>query len=171
MDLVLRLESLHEYLETWLMGLLQPQYDNAVVKESGSRLGHPCPLTPLTGGLHASQDNLLQSSNALHTTMFANNYASSSSSPYAPRPAEQLQFFGVSGGSQSGGTPSFYQGAPTSLDGAGAAAGYAQGNMDMAGGRMMSEGKWWEAFGTGGFEGEASLMEGEFAACIRWSRI
>lgn len=95
--------------------------------------------------------------------MFAsNNYASSSSSPYAPRPSEQLQFFGAAGGSQAG--PSFYQNAPTSLDGAmggAAGSGYAQGNMDMAGGRMMSEGRWWEAFGTGGFEGEASLMEGE----------
>ncbi len=99
--------------------------------------------------------------------MFANhnNYASSSASPYAPRPAEPLQFFGASGGSQSAGS-SFYQAVPNSLDGAiggggGPGGGYAQGNMDMAGGRIMSEGKWWEAFGTGGFEGEASLMEGE----------
>jgi hypothetical protein len=28
---------------------------------------------------------------------------------------------------------------------------------------MSSEGRWWEAFGTGGFEGEPSLMEGESA--------
>lgn len=44
--------------------------------------------------------------------------------------------------------------------------GYATGNMNMnmngrVGGIMSGEGRWWEAFGTGGFEGEPSLMEGE----------
>ena len=41
--------------------------------------------------------------------------------------------------------------------------GYATGNManGRIGGMMASEGRWWEAFGTGGFEGEPSLMEGE----------
>ena len=39
---------------------------------------------------------------------------------------------------------------------------YASGNMNGGiGGMMSSEGRWWEAFGTGGFEGEPSLMEGE----------
>lgn len=41
---------------------------------------------------------------------------------------------------------------------------YATGNMNMhsrVGGMMSGEGRWWEAFGTGGFEGEPSLMEGE----------
>ncbi len=39
--------------------------------------------------------------------------------------------------------------------------GYASGNM--ASGRISTggEGRWWEAFGTGGLEGEPSLMEGE----------
>jgi hypothetical protein len=44
---------------------------------------------------------------------------------------------------------------------------YATGNMNMnsgrIGGMMSSEGRWWEAFGTGGFEGEPSLMEGELS--------
>lgn len=46
-------------------------------------------------------------------------------------------------------------------------AGYASGNMNMngrIGGMMSGEGRWWEAFGTGGFEGEPSLMEGESTA-------
>ena len=43
---------------------------------------------------------------------------------------------------------------------------YATGTMASSArlGSMMSasgEGRWWEAFGTGGFEGEPSLMEGE----------
>jgi hypothetical protein len=39
--------------------------------------------------------------------------------------------------------------------------GYATGNMNgRVGGMMSGEGRWWEAFGTGGFEGEPSLMEG-----------
>lgn len=29
------------------------------------------------------------------------------------------------------------------------------------GGFMVREGRWWEAFGTGGFEGEPGLIEGE----------
>lgn len=47
----------------------------------------------------------------------------------------------------------------------GAAAAYATGNMNMnsrIGGMMSGEGRWWEAFGTGGFEGEPSLMEGAY---------
>lgn len=43
---------------------------------------------------------------------------------------------------------------------------YAMGNMaggGRIGGMMAGEGRWWEAFGTGGFEGEPSLMEGEWA--------
>jgi hypothetical protein len=44
-------------------------------------------------------------------------------------------------------------------------AGYASGNMNGGiGGMMSGEGRWWEAFGTGGFEGEPSLMEGESTA-------
>jgi hypothetical protein len=35
------------------------------------------------------------------------------------------------------------------------------------GGMMASEGRWWEAFGTGGFEGEPSLMEGESLCMLK----
>lgn len=35
------------------------------------------------------------------------------------------------------------------------------------GGMMQGEGKWWQAFGTGGLEGEPSLMEGELQATGR----
>lgn len=42
------------------------------------------------------------------------------------------------------------------------------GNMGSMGGtggasvnRILGEGRWWEAFGTGGIEGEAPLLEGE----------
>ena len=40
--------------------------------------------------------------------------------------------------------------------------GFATGNMNTENrlGVMTGEGRWWEAFGTGGFEGEPSLMEG-----------
>lgn len=35
------------------------------------------------------------------------------------------------------------------------------GSMNMATGNILSgPGRWWEAFGTGGFDGEPSLMEG-----------
>lgn len=39
----------------------------------------------------------------------------------------------------------------------------ASGSMSGArmGSMMSGEGRWWEAFGMGGFEGEPSLMEGE----------
>jgi hypothetical protein len=47
----------------------------------------------------------------------------------------------------------------------GSAGGYgsaaASGNMNMQSRIPLSEGKWWEAFGTGGFEGEPGLMEGK----------
>ncbi|WWD02214.1 hypothetical protein V865_000252 [Kwoniella europaea PYCC6329] len=91
-------------------------------------------------------------------------------SPYAPpSSSEPLAFFG---GQPSGpsGSP-YYPGSRSSLEGSmgpsgsgvggvGSSAFGATGNMNMANGRMMlGEGKWWEAFGTGGFEGEPSLME------------
>jgi len=89
--------------------------------------------------------------------------ASSSASPYAPHSSDQLQFFGASHGASSANAPPFYSGAGGSLGNSmgveGPGAGYAQGNMDMGNQRILSDGKWWEAFGTGGFEGEASLME------------
>lgn len=75
---------------------------------------------------------------------------------------------------QYGGQPAeplaFYQGSSSSTYGAygGQQASGSMGSMGnmggyTAGGRidgMMADGKWWEAFGTGGFEGEPSLMEG-----------
>jgi hypothetical protein len=42
-------------------------------------------------------------------------------------------------------------------------------NMNMAAGAygsMQSEGRWWEAFGTGGYEGEPGLMEGMFVCFV-----
>lgn len=50
------------------------------------------------------------------------------------------------------------------MSGGGSSSAYATGTMSSGsriGGMMASEGRWWEAFGTGGFEGEPSLMEGE----------
>jgi len=87
-----------------------------------------------------------------------NNY------PNQPYNSEPLAFFG--GASTSSATP-YYAGSRSSLEGnmggGSSSKGYATGNM-AAGGRigamMSSEGRWWEAFGTGGFEGEPSLMEG-----------
>ncbi|WVR09435.1 hypothetical protein IAU60_006502 [Kwoniella sp. DSM 27419] len=97
---------------------------------------------------------------------------SSSYSPYGS--SEPLAFFGsstASGPSQPQASP-YYPGVRSSLEGSlggnvgaggyGSAIGVgATGNMNMAAsGRMLAgEGRWWEAFGTGGFEGEPSLME------------
>jgi len=86
------------------------------------------------------------------------------SQPYGQQ-SEPLAFFG--GATASSSASPYYPGSRSSLEGnmgAGpsTAAGYASGNMNGGiGGMMSSEGRWWEAFGTGGFEGEPSLMEGE----------
>jgi hypothetical protein len=50
-------------------------------------------------------------------------------------------------------------------NGVGSSAYGATGNMQSGrmGSMMSSEGRWWEAFGTGGFEGEPSLMEGQLS--------
>ncbi|KAJ9125285.1 hypothetical protein QFC22_000241 [Naganishia vaughanmartiniae] len=81
-------------------------------------------------------------------------------SPYAAGPnaaSQPLQFFG--GQSSSGPGYSTYD----ASGGMGSAGGYgsaaASGNMNMQSRIPLSEGKWWEAFGTGGFEGEPGLME------------
>ncbi|KAJ9127949.1 hypothetical protein QFC24_000234 [Naganishia onofrii] len=81
-------------------------------------------------------------------------------SPYGAGPSatsQPLQFFG--GQSSSGPGYSAYD----ASGGMGAAGGYgsaaASGNMNMQSRIPLSEGKWWEAFGTGGFEGEPGLME------------
>lgn len=90
------------------------------------------------------------------------------SQPYGQN--EPLAFFG--GSSSSSSASPYYPGGRSSLEGnmggagpsGSAASGYAAtGNMNMnsrVGGMMSGEGRWWEAFGTGGFEGEPSLMEG-----------
>lgn len=98
-----------------------------------------------------------------HSSMaFAQNQAY----PSYSASSEPLAFFG--GGASSSSSP-YYAGSRSSLEGnVGGSGGpaYASGNMgSMAPGRMgsmgsMGEGRWWEAFGTGGFEGEPTLMEG-----------
>jgi hypothetical protein len=87
------------------------------------------------------------------------------SQPYGQ--SEPLAFFG-GGPSASTSTSPYYPGSRSSLEGnmAGPStpgSNYATGSMNMNGrmGMMSSEGRWWEAFGTGGFEGEPSLMEGK----------
>ncbi|KAJ9101949.1 hypothetical protein QFC19_005031 [Naganishia cerealis] len=81
-------------------------------------------------------------------------------SPYAAGPngaAQPLQFFG--GQTSSGPGYSAYD----ASGGMGSAGAYgsasASGNMNMQSRIPLSEGKWWEAFGTGGFENEPGLME------------
>lgn len=83
--------------------------------------------------------------------------------------SEPLAFF--SGGGPAGGVGG---GAAGSMAGAGAGQSYypgsrssLEGNMNMnmaagAYGSMQSEGRWWEAFGTGGYDGEPGLMEGTY---------
>jgi hypothetical protein len=104
--------------------------------------------------------------------MFQQNY---NSQGYTPQ-QEPLAFFGGggAGGASSSNSP-YYSGSRSSLEGnmGGGAYGAASGSMSGArlGSMMAGEGRWWEAFGTGGFEGEPSLAEGELSAadvCI-WS--
>lgn len=90
-------------------------------------------------------------------------------SPYAAGPnaaSQPLQFFG--GQSSSGPGYSAYD----ASGGVGSAGGYgsaaASGNMNMQSRIPLSEGKWWEAFGTGGFEGEPGLMEGRSFILSVW---
>ncbi|WWC63481.1 uncharacterized protein I303_106084 [Kwoniella dejecticola CBS 10117] len=115
------------------------------------------------------------------------NTQTNSYSPYSPGSSEPLAFFGGGSNAQSHagmgvGGPSglgsssspYYPGSRSSLEGnAGGPMGSmgsmgsmgnmggATGNMNMnVNGRILAgEGRWWEAFGTGGFEGEPSLME------------
>ena len=88
------------------------------------------------------------------------------SQPYGNEP---LAFFGGPGPSAPSSSSSpYYAGSRPSIDermgGAGSTS-YATGTMASSArlGSMMGsgEGRWWQAFGTGGFEGEPSLMEGE----------
>jgi len=91
-----------------------------------------------------------------------NQNAYSSHSPYGSQ-SEPLAFY--SGASSSSGN--YYQGSGSGGDNA-YGSGYASGSMgsmqgaERVSGMMASEGRWWEAFGTGGLEGEPGLMEGEY---------
>lgn len=112
--------------------------------------------------------------------MFTQN-AYSSSQPYGSATSEPLAFYqgGPSGSSSSGnmGGGGYYgssqQGSAAgssrmdsgnqAYSSGGGGGGGALGNMasGRVGSMMAGEGRWWEAFGTGGFEGEPSLMQGE----------
>lgn len=81
--------------------------------------------------------------------------------------ADNLQFFGagaggggVGAGSMGGSMYGAPYGASSSSSSAGGA-GVASGSMNAQRQVLLSEGRWWEAFGTCGFEGEPGLMEGE----------
>lgn len=99
-----------------------------------------------------------------------NQNAYSSNSPYGAS-SEPLAFYQGGGSSSSAGN--YYQGGGGSSDNA-YGGGYAGGSMGSMGnmgsmqggervsGMMAAEGRWWEAFGTGGLEGEPGLMEGEW---------
>lgn len=80
-----------------------------------------------------------------------NPYADSSSSYYPVQQQEPLQFYAQ--------PQDYYASSRTSLDG------QVHGAMaQQAGfvGSIQSQGGWWTAFGTGGFEGEPPLLEGEW---------
>ena len=78
------------------------------------------------------------------------------SSPYPQQGGEQPFFAGGSSGPSSS---SYYPSSP------GVGVNGNMGSMSGSGGatvgRMLGEGRWWEAFGTGGVEGEQPLLEGE----------
>jgi len=92
--------------------------------------------------------------------MFSDHYGSSGSpyqQPYAPQPhpgssGEPLQFY-------SAGPSNDFPGARPSLDGHVTAGGV--GTSSSFGGNIQPSAGWWSAFGTGGFEGEPPLLEGE----------
>lgn len=121
----------------------------------------------------------ITSSGPAHTMAFFNQQPPAGASPYDPS-HPSLQFYGQPsgslGGSPSGGLYAGYGGggggggpaqSPYGQSGLGVG-GPAGGRMDQMGNMsgaswsaVASEGKWWHAFGTGGLEGEPSLMEGE----------
>lgn len=89
---------------------------------------------------------------------FGSNPSGSSTSPYYPASRTSLE------GNVGGGPSSYASGSMGSMGNMGNMGNMgSMGSMSGArlGGMMASEGRWWEAFGTGGFEGEPSLMEGE----------
>lgn len=78
------------------------------------------------------------------------------SSYYEVPVQEPLQFYAQNTSVQ--GSAGFYSGSRPSLEGQG----MAQGNIvqgDGYGGPIQTQGAWWTAFGTGGFEGEPPLLE------------
>lgn len=90
--------------------------------------------------------------------MFSDQYGSSGSpyqQPYAQlhpgTSGTPLQFY-------SAGPSNDFPGARPSLDGHVTAGGVGGGSG--FGGNIQSNGGWWSAFGTGGFEGEPPLLEG-----------
>lgn len=93
-------------------------------------------------------------------------------------PGAQGQYYAQAGASQPGvplqfyapspvGT-TFYPGSRSSLEGHVGAQGSIQqgGGAPGYGGNIQAAGGWWTAFGTGGFEGEPPLLEGE-RTCYR----
>ncbi|GFZ50796.1 Protein transport protein yip1 [Saitozyma sp. JCM 24511] len=87
---------------------------------------------------------------------FGSNPSGSSTSPYYPASRTSLE------GNVGGGPSSYASGSMGSMGNMGNMGNMgSMGSMSGArlGGVMASEGRWWEAFGTGGFEGEPSLME------------
>ena len=82
------------------------------------------------------------------------------SSYYEVPVQEPLQFYAQNTSVQ--GSAGFYSGSRPSLEGQG----MAQGNIvqgDGYGGPIQTQGAWWTAFGTGGFEGEPPLLEGKLS--------
>ena len=88
----------------------------------------------------------------------AQYYAQPSQGPSQPVP---LQFFAPTAGPDK----NFYPGSRSSLEGnVGAQGSISQhGAQPGFGGNIQPVGAWWTAFGTGGFEGEPPLLEGEAA--------
>ena len=80
------------------------------------------------------------------------------SSPYPSQQAEQPFFAGGSGSSPSYNS---YPASRSSLEGVNGNMGSMGGSGAASVGRMLGEGRWWEAFGTGGAEGEGPLLEGQ----------
>lgn len=88
-----------------------------------------------------------------------NQNAYSSNTPYGAGAGQSEPLAFYSGSSSSAGNY-YQQGGSADTYGAGYASGSMQGG-DRVTGMMAAEGRWWEAFGTGGLEGEPGLMEGE----------
>ena len=94
------------------------------------------------------------------------------SNVYGTPQQSQAQYYAQAGASQPG-VPlqfyapspvgsSFYPGSRSSLEGhVGAQGTISQQGPSAYGGSIQTVGGWWTAFGTGGFEGEPPLLEGQ----------